>query len=98
MAGITVLIFSNTKFFNMKKTLKDLVAKLQETADGKVNGGFGSIRGGREALVGVNSQNCVNEGTCSGTNENVCVNKFKCGDSTNKTRNCSNEFSCFAEP
>lgn len=84
----------------MKKTLKTLLASLQEKNDGTLNGGFASIKGGFSlSAVALNSlTTCNNSGTCSSTNTFNCVNSGDCRTSTNDASShggCSNTGACF---
>jgi hypothetical protein len=81
----------------MIKTIQSLVSKLDAHHDGKLKGGFGMVRGGYLVLPANNAENCTNSGTiCSGTNSGVCTNEINCSNTTNKTRNCTNNGTCFA--
>jgi hypothetical protein len=79
----------------MKKDLKNLMRRLSESPEGKMQGGFGSIRGGVESILSTNQTKCTNS-RCSGTNENICTNQVDCENATNKSTSCSNEAYCFA--
>jgi hypothetical protein len=93
--GISKLFIQ--KFFSMKKNLKDLIKKISEDGEGNMKGGFGSIRGGRESVFS-NNDDCTNKQKCTGTNNVTCVNEFVCDETTNKTKNCTNKFTCLSEP
>lgn len=80
----------------MKKSIKTLVEKLQESSDGKLKGGFSSIKGGAALRPpATNQTSCSNKaGTiCNGTNASNCTNAGSCTDSTN-TATCTNSGFC----
>ncbi len=73
----------------MKKSIQKLVFQLQSENDGKLSGGFGSIKGGMSLLKISTNQQCTNSGLCTGTNTIDCTNSSGCGDGTN-SKVCSN--------
>jgi hypothetical protein len=81
----------------MKKNLRNLVTRLSEDPEGTMQGGFGSIRGGRESVFSTNSAETCTNSRCTGTNENICTNEVDCTGATNKSTKCSNKSYCFAD-
>ena len=63
----------------MKKHIKTLVTALND-GTGKLSGGFGAIRGGRNHdLPGqANASGCSNSEACTADNISDCVNALKC--------------------
>jgi hypothetical protein len=79
----------------MKKSIKTLISKLEVSEDGKVKGGFKSIRGGSTSLERLaNNDKCNNQNTCSSNND-ACSNGVNCTNANNST-NCTNTMSCFS--
>jgi len=84
----------------MKKTIQNLIAKLEVDPNGLVRGGFGSIKGGAAFNVPAPNDSCTNGdpgggGTCSGTNNGTCTNNVSCKNTTNTTpRGCTNVATC----
>ncbi|KAA2238622.1 hypothetical protein F0L74_20575 [Chitinophaga agrisoli] len=77
----------------MKKDILSFLEKLKENKDGTISGGFGSIRGGFTlSRFGTNNNNCINTGTCSGSNSGGCTNGT-CSGSNSPIEACTN-FSC----
>ena len=78
----------------MKKTIQELIEKLQQNVDGTMNGGFASIRGGTNSVT-----TCNNTGICSGDNTTSCKNSGDCSGGTNSATGehgtCSNTGSCY---
>ncbi len=73
----------------MKKSIQKLVFQLQSENDGKLSGGFGSIKGGMSLLLLSTNPSCTNRRGCDGTNTGVCTNlSTSCADATNYT--CTN--------
>jgi hypothetical protein len=68
----------------MKKTIKALIDKLNQTSDGFLKGGFGNIKGGS-----------TND-TCTGSNSSACTNNVDCTKTTNTAKQCSNKGQCYA--
>jgi hypothetical protein len=80
---------SENKINGMKKSVKNLLFKLQEDKSGKLKEGYTVLRNIRGGKLGeTNSGICNNEGTCSGTNSGVCTNSGDCTNSTN--HQCTN--------
>lgn len=65
----------------MSINIQSFITKLHTSADHKISGGFGSIKGGFSAIVDANG--CTNSGTCSGTNVVSCTNSGDCGSASN---------------
>ena len=81
----------------MKKTIQQLLNQLGTDHEGKLTGGFTSIKGGYSALVVSQNQTCDNGkgSTCSGTNTSNCTNSGDCTKSTNNAGTCTNTTNCF---
>lgn len=75
----------------MRKAIQSFITKLQGHSNGKISGGFGSIRGGF-SHSGVDINSCDNSGTCQGTNY-TCDNTGDCSSATNHS-NCTNSRQC----
>lgn len=79
----------------MKRSLKNLVQKLESDDSRKLGGGFtvlSNLRGGKvvpEPEVGVND-------VCTGTNPTGCSNQRQCSGTTN-TIGCHNYGTCFSD-
>ena len=80
----------------MKKSIQTLVSKINESENGKLKGGFGSLKGGMQ-LPSTNEKCTNGDGgrTCSSTNTVTCENKGDCGSSSN-SGTCTNSGTCFA--
>ncbi len=88
--------YSQLKTKKMKKNLENLVQKLQQGSTGKLEGGFGSIKGGMSMQkLANNSGDCTNKVSCSGTNSNTCTNSGDCHLSTNNTPGACTNSNCF---
>jgi len=74
----------------MKKNIQTLVSTLNDDA-GKLSGGFGAIRGGRNIdLPSVsNGSGCTNSETCTSSNASECTNSGDCTQTSNIT-GCQN--------
>lgn len=67
----------------MKKSIKNFVSELTEN-EGKMLGGFGAIRGGRNVeLPGQNGRGCTNSESCSTSNATDCSNTGDCTQTSN---------------
>ena len=83
----------------MEKSIRKLISSLSQGDDGKLNGGFGHIRGGAnlDTLMKVSNDGPVtcttNPQFCQGQNTN-CNNQGACDGSGNS--HCSNTGVCFA--
>lgn len=82
----------------MKKTIKSLIKKMEQTSRGKLSGGFSTVRGGKNLFeLATNNGSCSNENVCSGTNNGGliwhCNNEKNCTKTTNDYW-CSNDGSC----
>lgn len=79
----------------MKKTIKEIIKRSTMAIDGKMTGGFTSIRGGVGLPeLGTNSSGCSNVGTCGSTNSSYCHNEYDCGKTTNNLK-CDNDLACY---
>lgn len=67
----------------MKKSIKILVKKLSSDPDGKLSGGFSSIKGGFKSFVA----------SAASTNDG-CTNELKCSVATNVGKGCTNNHIC----
>lgn len=79
----------------MKKSLRNLVHKLESNDSKKLEGGFtvlSDVRGGK--LLPDTTEPTINE-ICSGTNPSACSNQRQCSDTTN-TIGCHNYGTCFS--
>lgn len=81
----------------MKKSLKSFLKKMEDISVSGANDGFKvlkNIRGGTLLIEeGTNKSLCQNDGTCTGTNANICSNN-RCGEASNT--GCTNYGTCFA--
>lgn len=76
----------------MRKSLKNLVHKLESDDSKKLEGGFAvlsAVRGGTK-----NPDGSVND-VCNGTNPSGCSNQRQCSGTTN-TVGCHNYGTCFS--
>jgi hypothetical protein len=82
----------------MKKSLKNLIIKIQENNTVLISEGFTvlkTIRGGKLVPTDNNGPQCTNTGTsCSGDNQHRCTNSTDCTGTTN-TAICSNNTCAF---
>jgi len=84
--------FKTHKLKKMKKNVENLVKKILQTSDGKLQGGFLSIKGGM-SLLPVSNSKCSNT-DCSNTNVS-CTNDWHC-DNTANSAGCTNSWTCYA--
>lgn len=71
-------VYTDNMFF-MEKGIKILVEKLLQDQDGKLSGGFATVKGGfRELTTTVNSLSCTNSSSSCSTNPPQCMNTVAC--------------------
>ncbi len=75
------------------KNLENLIQKLHQGSTGKLEGGFGSIKGGMSLLKLPSNQVCSNSRSCNSTNTVQCTNINSCDETTN-FKDCGGNFNC----
>jgi hypothetical protein len=91
---VKLRLLTNRSNKKMKNTIRKLVSALQQSGEKGLEGGFGSIRGGKESLKPTNV-GCVNAKNCNeATNRIQCTNAVVCDEATNISF-CSNQAFCF---